>query len=214
LTKYLFTEGHDRHMLKHKAKHFRILTDARGQAMVEFCVAAPVLILLLWSIWYVSDLYVVKFKTLAAARYGTWLLSKNDDLRPEDIKPLIARHFFENHTSRLTLTVPDAGEEDIFSDIVDSESAGEAFVDLIMGVINKVMGSKSIYSLKVEYEMPLIFGAVDLTEFRDKPFQITSEHYVVGNTWNGCRTDVHDLISLIGELIEEAFEELKDALGL
>ena len=175
-------------MLKHRAKHFRILTGARGQAMVEFCVAAPVLILLLWSIWYVSDLYVVKFKTLAAARYGTWRLSKDDHLRPEDIKSQIAKHFFDNNTSRLTLTVPDAGEEDIFSDIVDSESAGEAFVDLIMGVINKVMGSKSIYSLKVEYEMPLIFGAVDLTEFRDKRFQITSEHYVVGNTWNACRT--------------------------
>jgi hypothetical protein len=182
--------------------------------MVEFCVAVPVFVVLLWSIWYVSDLYVVKFKTLAAARYGTWLLSKDDALRPENIKPLVAKHFFDNNIDRLTLTVPDPGEEDIFSDIVDSESVGEAFVDLIMGVINKVMGSKSIYSLKVEYEMPLIFGAVDLTEFRDKPFQITSEHYVVGNTWNGCRTDVHDLMSLIGELIEQAFEELKDALGL
>ena len=212
--KYLFTEGHDRHMLKYRKPNSKILKDTRGQSMVEFCVAAPVLVLLLWSIWYVSDLYVVKFKTLAAARYGTWLLSKNDDLRPEHIKPLIAKHFFDNDTSRLTLTVPDAGEEDIFSDIVHSKSVGEAFVDSIMGVINKVMGSKSIYSLKVEYEMPLIFGAVDLTEFRDKPFQITSEHYVVGNTWNGCRTDVHDLMSLIGELIEQAFEELKDALGL
>ncbi|KPK31063.1 MAG: hypothetical protein AMK69_01550 [Nitrospira bacterium SG8_3] len=201
-------------MFKHEAKHFKILTDARGQAMVEFCVAVPVLILLLWSIWYVSDLYIVKLKTLSAARYGAWLLSKDDDLRPEDVKPLIAANFFDNNTNRLTLTIPDSGEEDLFSDIVHSESVGEAFVDLIMNIINEVMGSKSIYSLKVEYEMPLIFGAVDVTEFRDKPFQITSEHYVVGNTWHGCRTDVHDLISLIGELIEEAFEELKDALGL
>jgi len=212
--KCLFTKGHDRHMFKDGKQNVKLLKDTRGQSMVEFCVAVPVLVVLLWSIWYVSDLYVVKFKTLAAARYGTWLLSKNDQLRPEHIKPLVAKHFFENNTHRLTLTVPDAGEEDIFSDIVDSESVGEAFVDLIMGVINKVMGSKSIYSLKVEYEVPLIFGAVDLTGFRDKPFQITSEHYVVGNTWNGCRTDVHDLMSLIGELIEEAFEELKDALGL
>jgi len=212
--KCLFTEEQGRYMIENGKAIVKLLEDTRGQAMVEFCVAVPVLVVLLWSIWYVSDLYVVKFKTLAAARYGTWLLSKNDQLRPEQIKPLMAKHFFENNNHRLTLTVPDAGKDDIFSDILNSESAGEAFVDLIMNVINKVMGSKSIYSLKVEYEMPLIFGAVDLAEFRDQPFKITSEHYVVGNTWNGCRTDVHDLMSLIGELIEQAFEELKDALDL
>jgi len=46
--------------------------------MVEFAVAMPALILLLWAGLYMADMYIVKHKTLAAARYGTWKYARGE----------------------------------------------------------------------------------------------------------------------------------------
>lgn len=198
-------------------RRFHRKTD--GQAMAEFCVAAPLFVLLLWSIWYLSDLYIMKHKTLVASRYGTWLLSRYDNL-PRDsvnldrVRQLIARHYFAGSQDGLEVEEQHIGGEDNnqFQDDVNQNAGSQGqWLDDVVGLLQtRLMGSDSptVYSLKVSHQFPRIFGAVDLSEYSDEDFHIQSEHYVGGNSWDGGRVDVHDPMDVIGELMGSIFEDL------
>lgn len=198
-------------MSKHLKPNIRIFNDTRGQAMTEFCVAMPVLIIMFWAIWYISDVYIVKHKTLVAARYGTWLLAKDKDLEKAKVDAFIAKRFFSNQSSKLTVTAQHLGTDaKTFKDKAEKKSGNRGgWIDKIIKFIAKTfMGSDSptVYSLKVEYEVPLIFGALNISDFATENVKITSEHYVVGNTWNGCESEVHDIFdmikSILGDLVD------------
>lgn len=189
----------------------------QGQSMAEFCVAAPVLVLLLWSILYLTDMYVVKHETLVAARYGTWLLSRYDNV-PEDkmdskhIENLIKKNFFGKRPSQNVLIEewPIGSGLDDFK-LFENESG--VFIDWVVGFMaDNLLGAQtpSIYRLKVKYKYPRVFGAVDLRKGTHKFFEIKSEHSILGNSWDGQRVKVHDLL----EMIEKwAGDVIKDALG-
>ncbi len=55
-----------------------LIQNTRGQSMVEFAVALPTVVLLLWAGMYIGNIYLVKHKTLAAARYGTWNFARGE----------------------------------------------------------------------------------------------------------------------------------------
>jgi len=59
-----------------KVIYLKYYRDVRGQAMVEFVVAAPDLVTLLFSIWYVSNLYILKVEHRVPLRPGFLDMSK------------------------------------------------------------------------------------------------------------------------------------------
>jgi hypothetical protein len=203
-------------MTKLKFHMFKFHRRYKGQAMTEFCVAVPLLVLLLWSILYVTEMYIIKHKTLVASRYGTWLLSRYDNI-PEnsvdfkEVEKSIFQNFFKNDSERLLIIEQHVGgdqDDGGFGDELGQESGSGGWIDGIVGFIGENLigsGSPSIYSLKVEYEYPRLFGAVDLREGDNENFNITSEHYVIGNSWDGQRAKVHDVIDMLEELISRIF---------
>jgi hypothetical protein len=187
----------------------------KAQSMAEFCVAAPLLVLLLWSIIYLTEMYIAKHDTLVAARYGTWLLSRHDNI-PEnsvdidEVRGLISRHFFDNSSEGLLVTnQPDGIGSSGFNEELTQSTESVEWVDQIVGFIGEnLMGTDTpnLYSLKVQYDYPRLFGAVDLRQGEAETFTIESEHFVIGNSWDGQRVEVHDIIDMLGNVIEEIFD--------
>jgi len=186
-----------------------LIHKTHGQSMVEFAVAMPALILLLWAGLYMADMYIVKHKTLAAARYGTWKYARGEQTSAE-IKTNIAKYYFDNNASGLYVTTQ--------STPADFQNVGRVvttIADEVLDIINGVMTDQenNISSLKIQYEMPPKLGALDISDLHPGNYKIESSHYVVANGWDGCHSDVHDLFSLLWESIEEIFTKLA-TLGL
>jgi hypothetical protein len=187
--------------------------------MTEFCVAVPLLVLLLWSILYLAEMYIVKHETLVAARYGTWLLSRYDNIPDnsvdiEQVRGLITNNFFKNESEGLLVQEQhvDGDQDDSgMGDELEQNSESGEWIDGIVTFIADTFidaDNPTIYSLSVQYEYPRLFGAVDLREGDSESFAIESEHSVVGNSWDGQRVGVHDLV----DMLESALDELLDAL--
>ena len=101
--------------------------------MVEFAVAMPALILLLWAGLYMADMYIVKHKTLVAARYGTWKYARGEQTSAE-IKNNIAKYYFDNNASGLHVTTQ--------STPADFQNVGRVvttIADEVLDIINGVM---------------------------------------------------------------------------
>lgn len=183
--------------------------------MAEFCVAVPVLVLLLWSILYLTEMFVVKHETMVAARYGTWLLSRYDNV-PENkkdfqqISDLIAKNFFGNRPQQNLSIEPQHIPPGLSDFEFDRDDASVLIQRITSLLSDNLLGTKTptIYSLKVQYNYPTVFGAVDLRKKSNNFFGIKSDHYVLGNSWDGQRVKVHDLIDIIEELIGDIVEEV------
>lgn len=186
-----------------------LIHKTHGQSMVEFAVAMPALILLLWAGLYMADMYIVKHKTLVAARYGTWKYARGEQTSAE-IKNNIAKYYFDNNASGLHVTTQ--------STPADFQNVGRVvttIADEVLDIINGVMTDQenNISSLKIQYEMPPKLGALDISDLHPGNYKIESSHYVLANGWDGCHSDVHDFFSLLWESIEEIFTKLA-TLGL
>lgn len=191
----------------------------KGQAMAEFCVAAPVLVLLLWSILYLTDMFIVKHETLVAARYGTWLLARNDDLPGnsmdiDQVRALIKRNFFRNRSQNLLVE-----EQHVEDDLAESlqsywEDPTSGFISWAIHYFEENIfhsGAPRFYSLNVQYDYPRLFGAVDLRDGNNRYFEIQSRHFVLGNSWDGQRVEVHDLKDMLEELLDDLVDGIIDA---
>ncbi len=172
--------------------------------MVEFAVALPTVVLLLWSGMYVGNLYIVKHKTLAAARYGTWNYARGEQTVAQ-AKTKIAKHFFNNKTSGLYVT-----SQKTPSDFSSVGGAFSGIVDKGLDVINSVMTDQksNISSLKIQYEVPPKLGALDISDMHAANYKIESSHYVIANGWDGCHTEVHDLFSMLWALVKGIFTNI------
>ena len=166
--------------------------------MVEFAVALPTVVLLLWAGMYVGNLYIVKHKTLAAARYGTWNYARGEQTTAQ-VKTKIAKHFFDNKTSGLHVT-----SQKIPSDFSSVGGAVKTIVGKGLDIINKVMTDKktNISSLKIQYEVSPKLGALDLSDMHAANYKIESSHYVTANGWDGCHSKVHDMFSFMWQLLK------------
>ena len=130
-------------MTKIKSKIFGFHRRHKGQAMTEFCVAVPLLVLLLWSILYLAEMYIVKHETLVAARYGTWLLSRYDNIPDnsvdiEQIRGLIANNFFKNESERLLVQEQHVGgdqDDSGMGDELEQNSESGEWIDVIVTFI-------------------------------------------------------------------------------
>ncbi len=187
--------------------------------MVEFCVAAPVLILLLWSLLYVKEMFIIKHETLVAARYGTWLLSRYDNVSVNSIdrrqvETLIKQNFFKKRPQENIAVAPNHMYSN-WEDLYFSKGKSGAIIQWVSGYLSKNLlktGTPAIYSLNVRYKYPKVFGAVDLRDGSNNYFEIQSYHYVLGNSWDGQRIGVHDIKEMIEEWIGDILKAVVDLL--
>jgi hypothetical protein len=186
----------DLNALKTRVIRMKFFGDVRGQSMVEFAVAAPVLATLLFAILYVSDLYVIKYETLVSSRYGAWRLARDDSLTLTNTKNNIAGYYFEDDNS---LNIQEASAEEGTLEDISQE---------ILDFVNSIFSSadhSTTYGLKVEYQVPLRLGYLDMSGELPSGFKIVSTHYVCGNAWDGCRNDVHEMFSMLVQSIGSVF---------
>ncbi|MCP4368356.1 MAG: pilus assembly protein [Deltaproteobacteria bacterium] len=178
-----------------------LIGNTRGQSMVEFAVALPTVVLLLWAGMYIGNVYLVKHKTLAAARYGTWNFARGEQTVAQ-AKNKIAEHFFDKKTSGLYVT-----SQKIPSDFSNVGGAFKTIIGKGLDIVNTVMTDEkaNISSLKIQYEVSPKLGALDLSDMHAANYKIESSHYVTANGWDGCNSKVHDMFGMIWQTVKNIF---------
>lgn len=178
-----------------------LMQNTRGQSMVEFAVALPTVVLLLWAGMYIGNVYLIKHKTLAAARYGTWNFARGEQTTAQ-VKTKIAKHFFDNKNSGLYVT-----SQKIPSDFSNVGGAVKTIVSEGLDIINRVMTDEkaNISSLKIQYEVSPQLGALDLSDMHAANYKIESSHYVTSNGWDGCHSKVHDMFGMLWQMVKTIF---------
>ena len=177
--------------------------------MVEFAVALPTVVLLLWAGMYIGNVYLIKHKTLAAARYGTWNYARGEQTTAQ-VKTNIAKHFFDSKSTGLYVTA----QKTPF-DYSNVPSALKGAVDKVVDIVNQVMTDEktNIFSLKVQYEVSPKLGALDLSDMHAAKYKIESSHYVTSNGWDGCNSKVHDMFSMLWQMVKSIFEITVDGFS-
>ena len=184
-----------------KSRISSLTQNTQGQSMVEFAVALPTVVLLLWAGMYIGNVYLIKYKTLAAARYGTWNFARGEQTTAQ-AKTKIAKHFFDKKTSGLYVT-----SQKIPSDFSSVGGAVKTIVGEGLDIINRVMTDEkaNISSLKIQYEVSPKLGALDLSDMHAAKYKIESSHYVTSNGWDGCNSKVHDMFSMLWQMVKSIF---------
>ena len=159
------------------------LRNERGQSMVEFAIAAPVLVIFLYAIWFVSDLYVAKCQTLMAARYATWRIAALDDLGGGSVALGVRAYYFEEN-DKVTMEAV-SGDEELLSPVSDLLN------DVFAGELRP-----STFAMNVSYNVAPQLGGLDMSEENPDGFTVGYTHYVGGNSWHGCRTYIHEMYGL------------------
>lgn len=186
-----------------------LIKNSHGQSMVEFVVALPTVVLLLWAGMYIGNIYLIKHKTLAAARYGTWNFARGEQTTAQ-AKSKIAKHFFDNKSSGLYVT-----SQKIPSDFSNVGGAVKTIVGKGLDIINMVMTDQkaNISSLKIQYEVAPQLGALDLSDMHAANYKIESSHYVTANGWDGCNSKVHDMFGMIWQMVKNIFGIFKHLIS-
>jgi len=186
-----------------------LIQNTRGQSMVEFAVALPTVVLLLWAGMYIGNVYLIKHKTLAAARYGTWNFARGEQTVAQ-VKNKIAEHFFDKKSTGLYVTA----QKTPF-DYSNVPSAIKGAVDKVVDIVNRVMTDEktNIFSLKVQYEVSPKLGALDLSDMHAANYKIESSHYVTTNGWDGCHSKVHDMFSMLLQMVKSVFKILEGLIS-
>ena len=185
-----------------------LIFGIRGQSMVEFAIGVPFLLIMMFSIIYVSKLYIIKEKTLVSARYGTWKLSR-DKGNISSIKNSIISNYFPDHGDRVN--VKDISGTNSFN---KNELAGIGQgIDKVIEFISEIFSGdagKLRYGIEVTYSAPIKLGMMDLAQADVISMDVSSTHFIDGNTWEGDRTDVHEVMGMLWNLVKSVFGKLAD----
>lgn len=185
--------------------------DERGQAMVEFIVTAPVLIAFLFAIWYVSDLFYAKSETLVAARYAAWRYAKDDDTGT--IEAQVKEYYFSNERdagSRMSVSQQTPSNADT-SLLENASEYLTKFISKLMTDADDIKGAQVDYQVLGGKGYVHRFLTNDSVDMLPTNVKISSTHYVCGNSWDGCHTEVHDMVSMIKEFT--GFGDILDSIG-
>jgi Flp pilus assembly protein TadG len=188
-----------------------------GQSMVEFVICAPVLVLVLYALFYLSDLYILKSKALVGARVAAWQVARGThDADAAETSVVENFHFrfggrdARAHLSSLTDTVEGGSIEVSMGTQQSSDFSLGGVDDLIASGLGALLGDDSSSQTTrgtLVYQLPLQLGPFDLSDVTaNTPFAITASHYVDGNSWNGCAVRVHDLLGAIRQSISGLFD--------
>ncbi|MDJ0780967.1 MAG: pilus assembly protein [Desulfosarcinaceae bacterium] len=188
-----------------------------GQSMVEFAICAPLLVLILYAIFYLSDLYILKSKVLVGARVAAWQVARGThDAQAAETGVVDNFHFRfggrdpRAHTSSLTDTVQGGSLELTMGTQQSSDFDLGGLNDLIVAGLGALLGDNSSSQTTVgslAYQLPIQLGPLNLSDVTtEASFAITASHYVDGNSWNGCAVQVHDLLGAIRDSITGIFD--------
>lgn len=192
----------------------RLAKDNRGQAMVEFVVVMPALLLLLFAIEYTAKAYHVKNQTAFSARLAAWHESRGEAVSSD----LMVRHYFSDHPERL---VADKIREPYCETVNQQEQRNvvERFFDgattALSGFgwgLNSVFNTSSDWprtGYSVTYALPRNYRLLDLRTEAATEFTIRSQHFVAGNSWNGHQTNVNSGGSRITTLVDSSISTLR-----
>lgn len=169
----------------------------KGQAMVETVIISVTIVVLLTAIQFISDMYLIKQKTIVSSRYATWKMAQNKDMDRATLENNINNYFFSDYNN-VALT---GGSR---------ESSG--LVDGVMDFANDIFGSSegtpltALYTVTFQKELQM----TPLLESMNFPTEVTisSYHEVDGNTWNFENSDVHEGWDLITEGVSGFFNAL------
>ena len=162
------------------------IKNNNGQAMIEFIICTPLLIILFYSIIYISEVYLFKEKSVIASRYTAWHVSRGE----KNIQSKVSQIFFNQDDVNISIS-----------------HKGPETRNFIGETISTYFGSIETESIhvKLDYVVSLPFGSIiDLKE----NVVVSDEHYLKGNSWNGCETEIHDLIDVIMELGKKPFKNV------
>jgi len=209
-----------------------------GQGMVEFIIAVPILIIIFYAIMYLSDIYVIKFKTKFAARYATWQLAKKDADQAKikentinyffytknqliESKPQVVFRELRSYTHLVEEKLTQVGND--VSRELETQSSGN--VDLLTKAYNTGMNALIKYLgkfvfpkdmltpaayVQVKTPIKLQIGPVDMKEFGITYLEIVEDHCLKVNDWNGYRIKEHDLLSFVVEKFKDFFSYFTD----
>ncbi|MCP4714763.1 MAG: hypothetical protein GY868_06560 [Deltaproteobacteria bacterium] len=179
--------------------------------MVEFAIAVPALVVLLYAMMYVADLYMIKAKVLIGARYAAWHLARGNMNRPA-VENAVVKNFKFKYDPKYTLS--DINEDDTNSSLLEfsypfrvDEEVQRGLRKLSGKMVSKVAqalkpllqgGPTTARTIHVElaYPVPIQFGFIDLSEFYKTPLKISGSHHVDGNSWNGCEVATHTIVNM------------------
>lgn len=188
-----------------------------GQSMVEFAICAPILVLVLYALFYLSDLYILKSKVLVGARVAAWQVARGTH-DAQAAESGVVEHFHfrfggrdaRAHVSSLTDTAESASLDLTMGTQQSSDFSLGGINDLVASGLGALLGDNSTTQTTrstLVYRVPVQLGPLDLSEFAPADtFAITADHYVDGNSWNGCVVRVHDLLGAIRDSIGGLFD--------
>lgn len=165
-----------------------------GQAMIEFVVISVAMLALLAAIGLISDAYVIKQKTIVAARYGAWKMARNSDLDVSDVQDDINNFFFAD-LGDVTLS---GGEKDT-----------SGLVDGTLDFLNTIFSDDPLsveYQVKYEHDLdiPSYFTKMGFPD----SLTIGAVHEVDGNSWDFAHSDVHEGWNLLKSGVSGFFDAL------
>ncbi|PIE64836.1 MAG: hypothetical protein CSA26_06530 [Desulfobacterales bacterium] len=187
----------------------------RGQAMVEFTVVIPALIILLVAMQVVAEVYLVKQKTEIASRYAAWKKVKKPDLSMEAIGKMTEQYFFEKDRGLMKIEAYHAeGSDNTLRRINDK--LWKTVGDKVVGEGNspQKVSYKITYSARLRYGkkyeikdqfgnvVDIQYGQPFLAENLPDSFSVSSFCEVDSNSWNGDETEVHELFKLVMPLTD------------
>ncbi|UCD84714.1 MAG: pilus assembly protein [Deltaproteobacteria bacterium] len=140
----------------------RQVANKSGQAMVEFVIIMPVLLLLFIAIIFLGRAYLIKANTYTAARYYTWNEGRGAGVNSDKLNEL----FFQGDPSKIT--IEDADPHSIAGFDNDALTTISEIFDILSGTTRK----------KVTYALGPI-------PFRGGEVKISSSHYVDIDPWKG-----------------------------
>jgi len=158
-----------------------IIKNNKGFALLEMIICFPVLIILLYTIIYLSEISILKGKTLIASRYVAWELAKNysstnvENSIDEKVKEL----FFKNYEHDLTIH-----SQEYFRSIPED-------LTKIQKTYFKTLLPLSFVG-EVTYNLPMKFGPIKFNCNDIFGLNISSNHYISSNSWNGWENSQHD----------------------
>jgi len=158
-----------------------------GQAIIEFIICAPLLILFIFSIIHVSNLLIAKERTIVSARYCAWHLLRNDE-KENILEEKISKYFF-NQQKNVSVQTNEKGPE--------IENLFQTTMDTYLNIFEN-----QSRLLHVKIVNPVFYP------FSKTPLVLTEENYIKGNSWNGYDIDIHDIQDAIIHMIKHPLDFL------
>ncbi len=144
----------------------RQVANRSGQAMAEFVIIMPVLLLIFLAIIFFGKAYLIKANTYTAARYYTWNVGRKVKVNRDKLNKL----FFQGDPSKITI----------------GKAAKHNIAELDAGLDNNVFGEiGEIFNVFGDTTRRKVTYALGPIPFQRGEVKISSSHYVDIDPWKG-----------------------------